>query len=70
MSDETPPGVLGYVVAHTGSKVSLTHSSVMDREAAEKEAARWRRAGGLLSSGRYVVCEVREVQIAATGDAV
>ena len=61
MGDETPPGVIGYVVAHTGSKVTLTHSDVMDREAAEREAALWRRAGGLLSSGRYIVCEVREV---------
>ena len=48
MSDDTPAGVLGYVVAHEASKVSLTHSSLMDREAAEKEAALWRRAGGLL----------------------
>ena len=57
---ETPPGVLGYVVAHTASKVTLTHSSVMDREAAEREAGMWRRAGGL-AGGRYMVCEVREV---------
>ena len=60
MSGETPPGVLGYVVAHTGAKVSLTHSDVMDREAAEREAALWRRSGGG-AFGRYVVCEVREV---------
>jgi hypothetical protein len=60
ISDETPPGVLGYVVAHVASKVSLTHSSVMDRESAEKEAAMWRRSGGG-AFGRYVVCEVREV---------
>ena len=61
MSDETPPGVLGYVVAHKASKTELTHSSVMDRESADREAALWRRAGGLLTSGRYIVCEVREV---------
>ena len=60
MSDDSPPGVLGYVVAHTGSKVTLTHSSVMDRETAEREAAICRRSGGL-AGGRYVVCEVREV---------
>ena len=61
ISDETPPDVLGYVVLHEASKPSLTHSSLMDREAAEKEAALWRRSSGLLSGGRYVVCEVREV---------
>ena len=58
--DETPPGVLGYAVAHVAAKASLTHSSLMGREAAEKEAALWRRSAGLLA-GRYVVCEVREV---------
>ena len=59
--DETPAGVLGYVVAHEASKVSLTHSSLMDREAADRETAMWRHSSGLLSGGRYVVCEVREV---------
>ena len=58
-SGAVPPCVLGYVVAHVASKVTLTHSSVMDREAAEREAAQWRRSAGLLG-GRYVVCEVRE----------
>ena len=58
-SEAVPPGVLGYIVAHVASKVTLTHSSVMDREAAEREAAQWRRSAGLLG-GRYVVCEVRE----------
>ena len=60
MSDESPPDVLGYVVAHKAGTTSLTHSSVMDRESAEKEAAVWRRSDRLLG-GRYVVCEVREV---------
>ena len=58
---ESPPGVLGYVVAHRASKVSLTHSSVMDREAAEKEAALWRRSAAGVLGGRYVVCAVTEV---------
>ena len=59
-SEAVPPCVLGYVVAHVAAKASLTHSSVMDRDAAEREAAQWRRSAGLLG-GRYVVCEVREV---------
>ena len=58
-SEAAPPCVLGYVVAHIAAKTSLTHSSVLDREAAEREAAQWRRSAGLLG-GRYVVCEVRE----------
>ena len=54
-----PPGVLGYVVCRVTSKPSLTHSSVLDRETAEGEAAVWRRTG--LSGVRVVVCEVREI---------
>ena len=55
-----PPGVLGYVVAHEAAKATLTHSSLMDREEAEKEAAMWRRSD-VGRGGRYVVCEVRKV---------
>ena len=54
-----PPGVLGYTVACCSSKASLTHSTLMDLETAEKEAAIWSRSTVL--GGRYVVCEVREV---------
>ena len=54
-----PDGVLGYVVARISSKPSLTHSSVLDRETAEEEAAQWRRTG--LSGVRVVVCEVVEI---------
>ena len=61
MSDETPPGVLGYVVAHKASKTELTHSSLMDREAAEREVALWRRSSSGVLGGRYVVGVVTEV---------
>ena len=54
-----PAGVLGYVVACAASKTVLTHSSLMDRETAEREAGQWRRHSGRLG-GRYMVCEVRE----------
>ena len=55
-----PPGVLGYVVAFTAAKASLTHSSLMPRAEAEQEAGQWSRSA-VLGGGRYVVCEVREV---------
>ena len=52
-----PPGVKGYVVAIITGKTNLTHSSLMDRNTAEKEAALYRKAD---RGARYVVCEVRE----------
>ena len=57
-----PAGVLGYAVACIAARASLTHSTLLDRETAEQEAAEWRRAAIKGAGGRYVVCEVREAE--------
>jgi hypothetical protein len=53
-----PPGVKGYVVACCASKENLTHTTPMDRETAENEAAVWRKTDRF--GARYVVWELRE----------